>query len=137
MLNFQVYTWWKSNVREKYPSSLFVTVTSIDSPKLESIFYRQLSLRDVSNIRNESQRISVQTSESINLPKWTRLAAQSCKIPNEIFFETDIGENGCFYVAYSNNGKYLACCFSEEHDYPIIVYEVNITGFFIFFTFDS
>ncbi|KAK9307479.1 hypothetical protein QLX08_002116 [Tetragonisca angustula] len=121
----EIYTWWKSNVREKYPSSLFVTVKSIDPPKLESVFYRQLSLRDVSNIRNESQRISVQTSEFINLPKWTRLAAQSCKIPNEIFFETDIGENGCFYVAYSNNGKYLACCFSEEHDYPIIVYEVE------------
>ncbi|KOX68073.1 Jouberin [Melipona quadrifasciata] len=121
----EVYTWWKSNVREKYPSSLFVTVKSIDPPKLESVFYRQLSLRDVSNIRNESQTIPVQTSDSINLPKWTRLAAQSCKIPNEIFFETDIGENGCFYVAYSNNGKYLACCFSEEHDYPIIVYEVE------------
>ncbi|CAD1476593.1 unnamed protein product, partial [Heterotrigona itama] len=121
----EVYTWWKSNVREKYPSSLFVTVKSIDPPKLESVFYRQLSLRDISNIHNESQKISAQTSDSINLPKWTRLAAQSCKIPNEIFFETDIGENGCFYIAYSNNGKYLACCFSEEHDYPIIVYEVE------------
>ncbi|XP_050476893.1 jouberin-like isoform X2 [Bombus huntii] len=122
----EVYTWWKSNVREKYPSSLFVTAKSINQPRLEPVLYRQLSLYDLSNIRNESHGMSVHTSNPINLPKWTRLAAQSCKIPNEIFFETDIGENGCFYIAFSNDGKYLACCFSEEHDYPIVVYENRI-----------
>lgn len=124
-----MYTWWKSNVREKYPSSLFVTAKSINQPKLEPVLYRQLSLYDLSNTRNESRGMSVHTSNPMNLPKWTRLAAQSCKIPNEIFFETDIGENGCFYIAFSNDGKYLACCFSEEHDYPIVVYEVNIKIF--------
>ncbi|CAL7943597.1 unnamed protein product [Xylocopa violacea] len=121
----EVYTWWKSNIWEKYPSSLYVTIMSIDPPKLEPIFYRQLSLHDLSNSHNESQKASIRTSDSINLPKWTRLAAQSCKIPNEIFFETDTSENGCFYVAFSNDGKYLACSFSEEHDYPIVIYEVE------------
>ncbi|CAL7943598.1 unnamed protein product [Xylocopa violacea] len=121
----EVYTWWKSNIWEKYPSSLYVTIMSIDPPKLEPIFYRQLSLHDLSNSHNESQKASIRTSDSINLPKWTRLAAQSCKIPNEIFFETDTSENGCFYVAFSNDGKYLACSFSEEHDYPIVIYEKN------------
>ncbi|XP_031364709.1 jouberin-like isoform X2 [Apis dorsata] len=119
----EVYTWWKSNIREKYPSSLFVTIKSIDPPKLEPVLYQQLSLHYLSNACNESQKIH--TSDNINLPKWTRLTAQSCKVPNDIFFETDISENGCFYVAFSNNGKYLACSFVEDQDYPIVIYKVE------------
>lgn len=118
-----MYTWWKSNNRDKYPSSLFVTVTSVRSPKLESVFYRQLALSDLSDMRSDSREFS--TSDSISLPKWARLAAQSCKIPNEKMFETETSENGCFYVAFSNAGKYLACVYSEEYNYPIFVYEVN------------
>ncbi|XP_076663658.1 uncharacterized protein LOC143366443 [Andrena cerasifolii] len=121
----EVYTWWKSSNREKYPSSLFVTITSIEPPKLEPVFYQQLSLHDLSDVHSESQKASTRTSDSINLPKWTRLAAQSCKVPNESIFESDVSENGCFFVAFSNDGKYLACSLSEEHDYPIVVYEVE------------
>ncbi|XP_035728336.1 jouberin-like [Vespa mandarinia] len=121
----EVYNWWKSNRREKYPSSLYVTVTSINPPKLEPVLYQQLSFDDILDIGNESHKLSVQSSELINLPRWTRLAAQSCKIPNEKYFETEISENGCFFLAFNNDGKYLACVFSEEYDYPIIVYEIE------------
>nr|XP_031830746.1 jouberin-like isoform X1 [Nomia melanderi] len=123
----EAYMWWKLNIREKYPSSLFVTVTSIDPPKLEPVLYQQLSLNDLSlsDTRSESHKVSSHASNSIDLPKWSRLSAQSCKIPNEITFETEISENGCFFVAFSNNGKYLACTHSEEHDYPVVVYEVE------------
>jgi hypothetical protein len=93
---------------------------------MESVIYQQLPLDDLlDDARNVSQRPSTRTSESIGLPKWARLAAQSCKIPNEIMFETEVSENGCFYVAFSNDGKYLACAHSEEYNYPIIVYEVR------------
>lgn len=126
----QVYTWWQSNNRDKYPSSLLVTVTSIPSSKHESVLYQQLPLNDLlDDERNDSQRrpsTERHTSEStIALPKWARLAAQSCKIPNEKMFETEASENGCFYVAFSNDGKYLACIHSEEYNYPIVVYEVR------------
>lgn len=84
----------------------------------------------LSNTCNESQKNH--TSDNINLPKWTRLTAQSCKVPNDIFFETDISENGCFYVAFSNNGKYLACSFVEDQDYPIVIYKVNYIEIFCF-----
>lgn len=92
---------------------------------MEPILYGQLSLHNLSDVHNESQKIPNHASDSINLPKWDRLGAQSCKIPNEVLFETEIGENGCFCIAFSNDGKYLACGFSEEHDYPIVIYEVN------------
>ncbi|XP_076280813.1 uncharacterized protein LOC143209283 [Lasioglossum baleicum] len=123
----EVYTWWKSSVREKYPSSLFVTIMSIDPPKLEPVLYQQLSLNELSlsDTRIEAQKVPSHTSSSMDLPKWSRLSAQSCKIPNEITFETEISENGCFFVAFSNNGKYLACCHSEEHNYSVIAYEIE------------
>lgn len=122
----QVYTWWQSNNRDKYPSSLLVTVTSMPPPKLEPILYQKLPINDLlSDVRNDSRDPSKYTSESIGLPKWARLAAQSCKIPNEKMFETEVSEKGCFYVAFSNDGKYLACVHSEECYYPIIVYEVR------------
>lgn len=125
----QVYTWWQSNNRDKYPSSLLVTVTSVPSSKQESVLYQQLPLNDLFDDSHDSQRrlsMERRTSEStIGLPKWARLAAQSCKIPNEKMFETEASENGCFYVAFSNDGKYLACVHSEEYNYPIVVYEVR------------
>ncbi|XP_020295937.1 jouberin-like [Pseudomyrmex gracilis] len=124
--NCEVYTWWQSNNRDKYPSSLLVTVTSVPLPKLEPVLYQQLSLNDLSDTRSDLHDISMRnTSDSIGLVKWTRLAAQSCKIPNEKMFETEASENGCFYIAFSNDGKYLACVHSEEHAYPIVVYEVK------------
>lgn len=125
----QVYTWWQSNNRDKYPSSLLVTVTSVPSSKQESVLYQQLPLNDLFDDSYDSQRRLLterRTSEStIGLPKWARLAAQSCKIPNEKMFETEASENGCFYVAFSNDGKYLACVHSEEYNYPIVIYEVR------------
>ncbi|XP_012527686.1 jouberin isoform X2 [Monomorium pharaonis] len=122
----EVYTWWQSNNRDRYPSSLLVTVTSVSSPKFEPVLHQKLPINDFFNDAQNSQGISKCTSESIGLPKWARLAAQSCKIPNEKMFETEVSEKGCFYVAFSNDGKYLACVHSEEYYYPIIVYEVEI-----------
>ncbi|XP_011061532.1 PREDICTED: jouberin-like [Acromyrmex echinatior] len=122
----EVYTWWQSNNRDKYPSSLLVTVTSIPPPKLESVLYQKLPINDLlDESQNDLRDLSKCTSESIGLPKWARLAAQSCKIPNEKMFETEVSERGCFYVAFSNDGKYLACVHSEEYYYPIVVYEVE------------
>ncbi|XP_067206796.1 jouberin-like [Linepithema humile] len=122
----EVYTWWQSNNRDKYPSSLLVTVTSVPPPKCEPVLYQQLPLHEIlGDTRNDSRIPSTRTSDSIGLPKWARMAAQSCKIPNERMFETETSENGCFYVAFSNDGKYLACAHSEEYNYPIVVYEVE------------
>lgn len=122
----QVYTWWQSNNRDKYPSSLFVTVTSVSPPKVKPVLYPQLAMKDVSDAQSDSQKHSyARTSTAVSLPKWARLAAQSCKIPNEKMFETETSENGCFYVAFSSDGKYLACVHSEEYSYPVVVYEVN------------
>ena len=103
-----------------------MTVSAIDPPKMEQIIYEQLQLNDMSEIQSEPQKsVSRKASSEIELQKWTRLTAQSCQIPNEFFFETEVGENGSFYVAFSNNGKYLACNLNDEYDFPILVYKVH------------
>ncbi|XP_011861512.1 PREDICTED: jouberin-like, partial [Vollenhovia emeryi] len=72
----EVYTWWRSNNRDKYPSSLLVTVTSIPPPKLESVLYQKLPINDLlDDARNVSRDLSKSTSDSIGLPKWARLTA--------------------------------------------------------------
>ncbi|XP_044001616.1 jouberin-like [Aphidius gifuensis] len=122
----EAYSWWKTGSRDKYPSTIYVTVSSVDPPKLEPILYSQMDLSDVINSPVESSLPSnINQQETINISRWTRLAAQSCKIPNEHYFQTETTENGCFYVVFSNNGKYLACANSEEYNYPIIIYNME------------
>ena len=122
----KVYTWWKSNKREKYPSSLFVTVSAIDPPKIEPVYYEQLTLTELSDVRSDVQKPSEKISDEICLPKWSRLTAQSCKIPNALLFESEMFENGSFYLSFSNDGKLLAFTASEEYEFPILVYKVLI-----------
>ncbi|XP_012274362.1 jouberin [Orussus abietinus] len=121
----EVYSWWKSRVREKYPGSIYVTVTSVDPPHLEPVFYQEFTPNGPPRAKSAASSKSAKLENSLRLPEWSRLAAQSCKIPNEVLFETEICENGCFYVAFGNDGKYLACVNAEEYDYPVSVYQVD------------
>ena len=105
-----------------------MTISAVDPPKLEPVLYEQLlQLNDLSEIRSDSQNLlsPKAVEEASDRPKWTRLAAQSCQIPNEMYIETEASDNGCFYLAFSHDGKYLACALSEEYDYPILVYKVQ------------
>lgn len=119
------YSWWKRGSRDKYPSTLFVTVTSVEPPKLEPIFYGHLTLDDPVEAQEMEKTVANNLPEPGNISRWGRLAAQSCKIPNELFFKTEINENGCFYSIFSNNGHYLACANCEEYDYPITIYKID------------
>ncbi|KAH0554042.1 jouberin-like [Cotesia glomerata] len=127
------YSWWKSGSRDKYPSTLFVTITSVEPPKLEPVFYGQLTLDEFSDEQTEPPKSAVNT-EIVNISRWSRLAAQSCKIPNELLLKTEVSDNGCFYVCFSNNGKYLACVNCEEYDYPITVWKIDDEKIFVKFS---
>ncbi|XP_034947679.1 jouberin-like [Chelonus insularis] len=129
------YTWWKLGYRDKYPSTLYVMVTSVDQPHLEPVYYGQLLLNDLSDEQSKSNKdLSPSSSDAKKHTQWSRLSSQSCKIPNEVYFNTESSENGCFFVAFSNNGKYLACANCEEYDYPITVYRIDEEKVFIKFS---
>lgn len=91
----------------------------------DPILYERLSLSEVPELEDEYSEKLKKSSELLQLPNWKQLAAQSCKIPNNQLFESDIFGNGCFYVAFSNNGKYLACVGSEDDNHPIFVYSAS------------
>ncbi|CAB0041350.1 unnamed protein product [Trichogramma brassicae] len=149
-----IYKWWKSSSssRVKYPSSLYVTVCGVEpsTPRLlESVRMttrhrdeQPLKIDDLTDLNNdeddnnksgcrpttlldeESSRMT--TMDGLGRPKWTRHAAQSCQIPNDLAWETgEASERGCFALAFSHDGKYLACACSEEYDYPILVYKLD------------
>lgn len=115
--------------REKYPSSLYITVSPVEPPKIEPVYYEQLTLNELSDIHSDIQRTPQKASDEISLPKWSRLTAQSCKIPNKLLFQSETFDNGSFYIAFSNDGKFLACTVSEEYEFPIIVYKVVLFFF--------
>jgi hypothetical protein len=99
---------------------------AVEPPKLEPVFYEQpLYLVNLAEPGDSSRQGPPSRLELPEPPKWTRLAAQSCQIPNETCLEIEASENGCFHLAFSNDGKYLACALSEEYDYPILVYKVR------------
>uniref|UniRef100_A0ABD2XL80 C2 domain-containing protein n=1 Tax=Trichogramma kaykai TaxID=54128 RepID=A0ABD2XL80_9HYME len=149
-----VYKWWKSSSssRVKYPSSLYVTVCGVEpsTPRLlESVRMttrdqhrdeQPLKIDDLTDLNNDEddnnktgcrplipdEESSRMTTTELGRPKWTRHAAQSCQIPNDLAWETgETSERGCFALAFSHDGKYLACACSEEYDYPILVYKVD------------
>ncbi|XP_046743128.1 uncharacterized protein LOC124409509 [Diprion similis] len=120
----EVFNSWKSTNRQKYPSTLYVTLKSVQPPVEDPVLYDRLSLNELPEINDESCATLVKSSDMLQLPKWTRLAAQSCKIPNNHLFQSETFENGCFYITFSPSGKYLACVGSEDGKYPIIIYAV-------------
>ncbi|XP_063976623.1 jouberin-like [Diachasmimorpha longicaudata] len=128
----EAFSWWKSGARDKYSSSLYTTITSVPPPKLEPVFYGHIPVNDLPSPPFPQK--SANTPEPIYLPKWSRLAAQSCKIPNDLYFQTEVAENGSFHALFSTTGMYLASVVSEEYDYPIIIHKVDELKVFIKFT---
>ncbi|KAJ8687887.1 hypothetical protein QAD02_023682 [Eretmocerus hayati] len=142
----EVYRWWKSGAKERYPGSLHVSISGVDPSLIESaVLYEQLTLSGdrvqasqsepadseaqqplqkrktsiIVGVKDEDEKIEKETS------KWTRLAAQSCQIPNEQMLELEPGDLGCFCLAFSHDGKLLACGLADRYHYPIVVYEVE------------
>ena len=101
---------------------------------MKPIYYEQLTFNEISDVKSDVnvEKAIQKSSDEISLPKWSRLTAQSCKIPNELLFETEVSSNGSFYLAFSNDGKFIAITASEEYEFPITVYKVIFKSVFKF-----
>ncbi|XP_076033750.1 jouberin-like isoform X2 [Oratosquilla oratoria] len=131
----ELYSWWKSGNRNKYPSTLYVTLREVEiptnpNPALRSMLATQQEqggtaldevLQEAATSNNDS---SVVDSVSAQLQlQWNRNPSQMCKIPNHMQYTLPSSEQGCLIVKFSNNGLRLACGAYKE----IIIYDV-LTG---------
>ncbi len=130
-----IYQWWKSAQRLTYPSTLYVTVKAIIPPDKVVA-----SGRSMIPIQQETGKITYdelqrtmdletsgghgETTRRKGPTPWTRLTGQVCKVPNDLALSLPTGRMGCFVLAFSPDGKSLACGCHDRDSHPILVYEI-------------
>ncbi|XP_068255028.1 LOW QUALITY PROTEIN: jouberin [Nyctibius grandis] len=129
----EVYDWWEKCPRNRYPSTLYVTIRGIKlpdhvAPSLRSMIavqQEQSSATKCELQRDGSKRSCETLPEAKKEPcKWTRLPEQACRIPNKHLFSLRSGDMGCFCIRFSHDGRTLAAACAGRNGYPIVLYEI-------------
>ncbi|KFP42017.1 Jouberin, partial [Chlamydotis macqueenii] len=130
----EVYDWWAKCPRNRYPSTLYVTVRGIRLPDHVSciyIIYKNMNFSEQSSatlheLQKEGSKKSCEPfpEEKKEPFKWTRLPGQVCRIPNKHLFSLRGGDMGCFCIRFSHDGKTLAAACAGRNGYPIVLYEI-------------
>uniref|UniRef100_A0A3Q2HLN2 Abelson helper integration site 1 n=1 Tax=Equus caballus TaxID=9796 RepID=A0A3Q2HLN2_HORSE len=129
----EVFEWWSKCPRNRYPSTLYVTVRGLKVPDCIKPSYRSMmALQEEKGkpvyCERHHEPSSVDTEpgleDSKEEVKWRRLPGQACRIPNKHLFSLNAGERGCFCLAFSHNGRILAAACASRDGYPIILYEI-------------
>nr|XP_055120829.1 jouberin isoform X3 [Symphalangus syndactylus]XP_055120831.1 jouberin isoform X3 [Symphalangus syndactylus]XP_055120832.1 jouberin isoform X3 [Symphalangus syndactylus] len=129
----EAFEWWSKCPRNRYPSTLYVTVRGLKVPDCIKPSYRSMmALQEEKgkpvHCERHHESSSVDTEpgleESKEVIKWKRLPGQACRIPNKHLFSLNAGERGCFCLDFSHNGRILAAACASRDGYPIILYEI-------------
>ncbi|CAJ0931923.1 unnamed protein product [Ranitomeya imitator] len=124
--SMHVYEWWLKHPRNRYPSTLYVTVKGLKLPdnvypncsmaaQLESGILQSDLQNDVPVMENNSSD-AILNKEPL---KWTRLPGQACHIPNRHLLSLQGGHMGCFSLRFSHVGRTLAAACADRDGYPI------------------
>ncbi|NXO24624.1 AHI1 protein, partial [Cisticola juncidis] len=125
----EVYDWWAKCPRNRYPSTLYVTVKGLKLPDHVGPSFHSMAAvqQEQSNTAlSELQREGCEpSSEEKKEPfKWSRLPGQACRIPNKHLFSLRGGDMGCFCIRFSHDGRTLAAACAGRNGYPIALYEI-------------
>ncbi|NXH17081.1 AHI1 protein, partial [Bucco capensis] len=129
----EVYDWWAKCPRNRYPSTLYVTVRGIKLPDHVAPSFRSMIAVQQEQSSARTCELQGQGSEKSCEPlleekkepfKWTRLPGQACRIPNKHLFSLRGGDLGCFCIRFSHDGKTLAAACAGRNGYPIVLYEI-------------
>ncbi|XP_034419269.1 jouberin [Cyclopterus lumpus] len=129
----EVVEWWRKYPRNKYTSTLYVTVKGIKLPEhVDPGIRSMMALQEergstsYSELQNEVTKRS-QTQPPDNKPpalRWSRLPGQVCRIPNKSMLSFRGGRMGCFTLLFSHNGTMLAAACADTDAFPVVVYEI-------------
>ncbi|XP_025853655.1 jouberin isoform X1 [Vulpes vulpes] len=129
----EVFEWWSKYPRNRYPSTLYVTVRGLKVPECIKPSYRSVVAVQEEKGKavycerhHETNSVDAEPGleDSKEVVKWKRLPGQACRIPNKHLFSLNAGERGCFCLAFSHNGRILAAACASRDGYPIILYEI-------------
>ncbi|KFW92882.1 Jouberin, partial [Phalacrocorax carbo] len=112
----EIYDWWAKCPRNRYPSTLYVTIRGIKLPDHVSKIFNWIE-----GSKKSCEPFPEEKKEPF---KWTRLPGQVCRIPNKHLFSLRGGDMGCFCIRFSHDGKTLAAACAGRNGYPIVLYEI-------------
>ncbi|XP_075718618.1 jouberin isoform X2 [Rhinoderma darwinii] len=127
-----VYEWWLKYPRNRYPSTLYVTVKGLKLPdnvnpncSMAGQLENRILTSDLQNeIAMKENNLADHTIQKNEPFKWTRLPGQACRIPNRHFLSLQGGHMGCFSLCFSHVGRTLAAACADRDGYPVYLYEI-------------
>ncbi|KAM3932313.1 jouberin [Leptodactylus fuscus] len=126
-----IYDWWLKYPRNRYPSTLYVTVKGLKLPEsvnpnfgMDVQLEKSILNSDMQNKLPVNENNSAEAKEKKEPFKWTRLPGQACRIPNRHSLSLRGGHMGCFSLCFSHVGKTLAAACADRDGYPIYLYEI-------------
>ncbi|XP_051503141.1 jouberin [Myxocyprinus asiaticus] len=129
----EVFQWWSKFPRNKYSSTLYITVKGLKPPEhVDPCIRSMMALQQergstsYSELNTEmSNKSSTQIRESKSeTMKWSRMPGQVCRIPNKPMHSFRGGQMGCFTLRFSHDGWALAAACADRDAFPIIIYEI-------------
>ncbi|XP_072545450.1 jouberin isoform X2 [Salminus brasiliensis] len=129
----EVFQWWSKFPRNRYASTLYVTVKGLKLPEhVDPCIRSMMALQQergstsYSELHTEltqktSTHVLENKSEAI---KWSRVPGQVCRIPNKPMLSFRGGQMGCFTLRFSHDGRALAAACADRDAFPIVVYEI-------------
>ncbi|KFP70245.1 PREDICTED: jouberin, partial [Acanthisitta chloris] len=125
----ELYDWWAKCPRNRYPSTLYVTIRGIKlpdhvAPSLGSMIAVQQEQSNTALSHLQRKGCEPFPEEKKEPFKWSRLPGQACRIPNKHLFSLRGGDLGCFCIRFSHDGKTLAAACAGRKGYPIVLYEI-------------
>ncbi|XP_012384500.2 jouberin isoform X2 [Dasypus novemcinctus] len=129
----EVFEWWSKCPRNRYPSTLYVTVRGLKVPEcIRPSYHSVVALQEEKGQpeycepQHEAGSVDSEPGleDSKEVVNWKRLPGQACRIPNKHLFSLNAGERGCFCLTFSHNGRILAAACASRDGYPIILYEI-------------
>jgi jouberin len=133
-----VYFSYLAQKRVPYPSTLYTTITGVRAPGKERVERRpilptekerhKLSFAQaiaLGEVAPETKHFNEEMDEKAKrVLRRSRGSGEACLVPDTVSARIPCG-NGCFALAFSHSGKYLAAACREDHQYPIRIYEVD------------
>lgn len=119
-----IYSWWKSGFRRKYPSSIHISLFETALPRpiarnadtIPNLKHDRRSKLD--NCQGLEGAIATNAEKAV---EWSRKHCVSCVLPNTEMHQIAVPVPGCLCVKFSNNGLRLACAaFKTLHVYKVI-----------------
>ncbi|XP_059209875.1 jouberin [Centropristis striata] len=129
----EVVEWWRKYPRNKYASTLYITVKGIKVPEhVDPSIRSMMALQEERGSTSYSELQNEVTKRSLMQPldskppalRWSRLPGQVCRIPNKPIHSFRGGHMGCFTVLFSHSGTILATACADRDAFPVIVYEI-------------